>query len=344
VFSLSGLVGVLAFADQMQPQPKAAVPPRVANAPSGEESPPRAQAAPAQQAGAPPSAKPVPAQGAGDAPAAKPAPATAPVSRKRGARSVRQFSCRGQEPFWTLRIDNDTARYVTLTDGGSKEPMTLSGKLSITGEGATPVTDWRGKSDWGARYRAVISEERCVDTMSDAEGNTEFAYRVALTLPDGKTVSGCCAEGLDAARATRTPGAAEKIVDTTQYPVADLSSKPETQWTHHLSDFLLAIQACIDATPEPDPYATKAWPINRGMVGVRTRNRDGGWFECISDTQGREVEHIGRLPPGTKPAPNEDYAIFSPPDQPPPAGNCYRHERVMDGMGDFRGWLSTHNC
>ena len=36
-----------------------------------------------------------------------------------------------------------------------------------------------------------------LDTMSDVEGKTQFAYRIALTLPGGRTASGCCNEGLE---------------------------------------------------------------------------------------------------------------------------------------------------
>ncbi len=105
-----------------------------------------------------------------------------------------------------------------------------------------------------------------------------------------------------------------------------------------------AIQACIDKTPEPDPYATKAWPMNHGMVGVRTRNGQGGWFECVAEANGKSIDRFVTLPPSAPLAPNEDRVVFSPPDHAAPGGKCYKHERVMDGMGDFMGWLSTNVC
>jgi uncharacterized membrane protein/invasion protein IalB len=314
---------------------------------------------PAQTAAATPTPPPAPAQAVPSQPTPSPAQraATAPTrkpstaqkqaavtaapsaSRKRGARSIRQFSCRGNEPFWNFVIDNDSARYSAPAQGELPDAVELKGKLRVTGDGPTPIVDWRGKSDWGGIFRAVVSEQACRDSMSDSEGQTEFEYRARLTLPGGKSVEGCCNAGLP-------PVAVEAAAATevTQYPVADVRSRPETDWSHHLFELLPAIQACIDKTPEPYPYATKAWPMNRGMVGVRTRNRGGGWFECVAESNGRSVDRFVPLPSTAPPAPNEDRVVFSPPDQSPPAGNCFQHERVMDGIGDFMGWLSTNGC
>ena len=75
---------------------------------------------------------------------------------------------------------------------------------------------------------------------------------------------------------------------------------PETDWSRYLFDLLPAIQACIDKTPEPDPYATKAWPMNHGMVGVRTRNGQGGWFECVAEANGKSIDRFVPLPPARR--------------------------------------------
>ena len=289
--------------------------------------------APAQTPPSEPKSKPAQAQ--------KQTAASIPpsASRKRGAKSVRQFSCRGNEPFWRFVIDGERARYSSLTDSAQPDTIELKGKLSVTGEGPTPVIDWFGKSDWGGAFRAVVTEGRCRDSMSDSEGQTEFEYLAQLSVPGGKVVRGCCNAGLPPATA-----AAPAPADTTQFPVADLRNRAETDWSRYLFDLLPAIQACIDKTPEPDPYATKAWPMNRGMVGVRTRNAQGGWYECVADANGKSIDRFIQLPPSAPPAPNEDRVMFSPPDHHPPGGNCFKHERVMDGMGDFMGWLSTNSC
>jgi invasion protein IalB len=292
-------------------------------------SPPAAEVAavPAQKPAAQASGKPARAQ-------QQAAVNTAPsASRKRGAKSIRQFSCIGNGPLWTLVIDGDSARYAALTDAGQRDTIELAGKLNVTGDGPTPVIDWRGKSDWGGSFRAQVSEEACRD------GTSDFEYKVQVSLPGRKTVRGCCNAGLPPA-----PVVAAAPTDTTQFPVADLRNRPETDWSRYLFDLLPAIQACIDKTPEPEPYATKAWPMSQGMVGVRTRNSQGGWFECVADANGRSVERFVPLPSGAPPAPNEDRVVFSPPDHPPVGGSCYKHERVLDGLGDFMGWLSTNGC
>lgn len=294
---------------------------------------------PSQVAVAPAQAPPATDQKRSPAQAQKQASVNVPpsASRKRGAKSVRQFSCRGNEPFWSFVIDGERARYSAMGD----EPIELKGKLSVTGEGPTPIVDWSGKSDWGGTFRAVVTEGRCRDTMSDSEGQTEFEYVAQLSVPGGKVVRGCCNGGLPP---VKPAAAAPAATDTTQYPVADLRNRAETDWTRYLFDLLPAIQACIDKTPEPDPYATKAWPMNRGMVGVRTRNAQGGWYECVADANGKSIDRFIQLPPSAPPAPNENRVMFSPPDHSPPGGNCFKHERVMDGMGDFMGWLSTNSC
>jgi uncharacterized membrane protein/invasion protein IalB len=342
------------------PAPPATPPPAVSTAPATPRTaPPAVSTAPAPTAARAPAQtkpKPDPAQPAEAALApAQPPPSesarkppqaqnqvavTAPpsASRKRGAKSIRQFSCRGNEPFWTFVIDGDRARYGSMTQSGQLDSVELTGRLNVTGDGPTPIIDWRGKSDWGGAFRAVVAEGHCRDSMSDSEGQTEFEYLAQITTPGAKkSARGCCNAGLP-------PVQAAAPTDTTQFPVADLRNRPETDWSRYLFDFLPAIQACIDKTPEPDPYATKAWPMNRGMVGVRTRNAQGGWFECVADSNGKSIERFVPLPPDAPPAPNENRVVFSPPDHAPPGGNCFKHERVMDGMGDFMGWLSTNAC
>lgn len=82
---------------------------------------------------------------------------------------------------------------------------------------------------------------------------------------------------------------------------------------------------------------TKAWPINRGRVGVRVRNGAGGWFACIAPALGGMPERFDSIPSGTRPLPGED---ASPAPQSPPAGACYRHGHVLRADGEPLGLLS----
>ena len=151
--------------------------------------------------------------------------------------------------------------------------------------------------------------------MSDSEGQTEFEYLAQVTCPAARASAVAATPACP-----RSSGGPRR--HTTQYPVADLRNRAETDWSRYLFDLLPAIQACIDKTPEPEPYATKAWPMSRGMVGVRTRNGQGGWFECVAEANGKSIERFVTLPPGAPLAPNEDRVVFSPPDHPPPAATA----------------------
>jgi uncharacterized membrane protein/invasion protein IalB len=355
-FSLSGFAEALAFVERTQ---KSAIPakrPEVAVTTEG------IRAVEAQPANAAAEAAPVPldAKATSDATAAPvTVPATAPIAasepkpapaapraaqstppgsgHRRVAKLIRQFTCRANEPFWNLSIDNGNARFVSLSEGGEPQAVLLAGKLGVTGEGRTPDVDWRGKSDTGASYRAFISEARCVESMTDKEGEAQYEYRIQLTMPNGKTLRGCCHAGLDNARAPQVPNANE-------IPVADLKNKAPDDWSRFLLDLLPAVEACLDKTPGPSAYVTKAWPMNRSMVGTRTRNRDGGWFECVASSDGSTVERIEMLPKASTPLPGEQLALFTPLAQAPPAGNCYRTERIQDAAGKLVGWLSGYGC
>jgi uncharacterized membrane protein len=359
-FSLAGFKEALAFVERTQRSPLPVTRDKIASAP-----PPIALAAPVvtptQTAPTPagtqsakvetpstpssveslPNPVPLPPPPEPKKPAAAPtrtaqSPPQIP-GRRRVAKLIRQFTCRASEPFWNLSIDNSNARFVSLSASGEPQAVVLMGKLGVTGEGRTPDVDWRGKSDIGASYRALINETRCVDSAADKDAQTQYDYRVQITMPGGKTLRGCCNAGLD----TEGPQPAAGVDDS---PVADLKSKASDDWTRLLLDLLPAMQACLDKTPGPSAYVTKSWPMNRGMVGTRTRNRDGGWFECTANSDGQSVEHIEMLPKAAAPLPGEQSAVFTPAGQTPPSGNCYRTERVQDAAGKMVGWLSGNGC
>jgi len=366
-FSLTGFTQALAFFERTQGSALPATPSKIAIAPASTAPTPAAPApappvvAPTETAQAPvdmqpaqpvappmpssteslPSPLPLPPPPEPRKPAAAPTRIAQSSSqipgRRRVAKLIRQFTCRASEPFWNLSIDNANARFVSLSGSGEPQAVVLVGKLGITGEGRTPDVDWRGKSDTGASYRALINETQCVDSAANKDAQTQYDYRVQITVPGGKTLRGCCNAGLD----TEGPQPAAAGDDL---PVADLKSKASDDWTRLLLDLLPGMQACLDKTPGPSAYVTKAWPMNRGMIGTRTRNRDGGWFECIANSDGQSVGHIEMLPKAAAPLPGEAVAVFTPAAQTPPSGNCYRTERVQDAAGKWVGWLSSNGC
>jgi putative lipoprotein len=162
---------------------------------------------------------------------------------------------------------------------------------------------------------------------------------VQLTVPGGRTLQGCCNAGLELPSAVRA-----EPPDLAQAPVADLSLRAPADWSRWLMDLLPAIQACLDKTPGAATYVTKAWPMNRGMVGVRTRNATVGWFECVAQSDGRVVERFGPVESSAPPVPGEEVVLFTPSAQTPLPGNCFTHERVVDADGHPIGWLSTNEC
>lgn len=78
-------------------------------------------------------------------------------------------------------------------------------------------------------------------------------------------------------------------------PFADPRNKPMGDWSRMLPDLLPAIQACIGESADRPRVVLKAWPMNRGMVGVRmARTRDGAATQdCIATTGGR-VDRLER--------------------------------------------------
>jgi uncharacterized membrane protein/invasion protein IalB len=271
-------------------------------------------------------------------PASKPASAAGPPPPgRRRVKAVRQFTCRGDEPAWNLTIDNNRARLELLLDADPAS-IALTGRLGVTGEGRTPDVDWRGKSADGRAYRALIQQQSCTDSMSEAQGEAAFDYRVQLTVPRGGKLAGCCDAGLEPRVAARTQP------EPAQVPVAALGAKSPVDWSRMLMELLPAIDACLAKTPGTSPYVTKAWPMNHGMVGVRTRNATVGWFECVAQTDGKAVDRFGPVESNAPAVPGEETVLYTAIAHAPPSGNCFTHERVMDAGGNQIGWLSTNTC
>ena len=341
-FPLAGFAPALAVVD---PRPvKRAQPKPATEAAAALPDPPEAVAAAGAERESPPApvmvqadppAKPAAPQ-AKSKPASKPASVGGPPAGRKRVKAVRQFACRGNEPSWNLTVDNNRARFELLA-GGEPAVVALSGKLGVTGEGRTPDVDWRGKSADGRAYRALIQQQSCTDSMSDAEGRTAFDYRVQLTVPGGK-LAGCCDAGLEPRIAVRAQP------DPAQAPVAALGTKSPVDWSRMLMELLPAIDACLAKTPGTAPYVTKAWAMNRGMVGVRTRNATVGWFECVAQSDGKVVDQFGPVESTAPPVPGEEVVLYTSAAHAPPSGNCFTHERVMDAGGSQIGWLSTNEC
>jgi uncharacterized membrane protein len=249
------------------------------------------------------------------------------------------FTCLGNEPFWKLEIRQGMASYSSLAADAHPQPMELRGSFRSLASLAEPVLVWRGRGGDTPRDMVAFiieSTARCRDTMSDREGQTEFQYSARLSLGDGELVAGCC-------RAETASDDPDGPTATEHFPVADLASKPPDDWSRLLMDLLPGIKACLSRTPGTITRVTKAWPMNKAMTGVRTRDDEGGHWECIAQVEGEAVHLFEPVADGDTP-PGEGRVIFTPAAMPPPVGECYAHERVLYPDGPLLGWLSLNTC
>jgi uncharacterized membrane protein len=248
------------------------------------------------------------------------------------------FECSGNEPFWNLTIRQDTAEFSSLASTLGPEISALRGSYGSLSRVAEPLFVWRGRAQGTPREVVVfITQTRCVDTMSDREGQTAFPYSARVSLPNDQLLAGCCRAGA-AAAGSRVAAAAERL------PAADLQSKPTDDWSRLLIELLAPIKACLARAPGTVTRVTKAWPMNKAMTGVRIRDDAAGYWECVAEAQGAAVHLFEPLPTGTARLPGEDRVLFTPAAQAPPSGRCYKHERVLFPEGELLGWLSYDGC
>jgi membrane-bound inhibitor of C-type lysozyme len=128
------------------------------------------------------------------------------------------------------------------------------------------------------------------------------------------------------------------------YALLDPKAKPTDDWSRLLVDFMPAIRACLGEEVGHLPRVIKAWPMSRGMTGVRLQNLDRGRHQCIAAADGATIDRVEILAFDAPALPGESDPIFTPADGAYPGGTCFSHERVEVGAGRFLGWLSTRIC
>lgn len=125
--------------------------------------------------------------------------------------------------------------------------------------------------------------------------------------------------------------------------VADLKSEREGIWTRYFDDMMPAITACLAKNPGDLVSVLKAWPMNHGMIGVRTINGNGARYDCMVPSDGLGTAHTELVETTTNILPGEDIVRFTPANGAYPGGECFAHERLeQDGV--FIGWLSQKTC
>lgn len=237
-------------------------------------------------------------------------------------KSVRQFQCRGNEPFWSLVMDGREAR-LSRPAGEPRESEVFTGTLEHLDYLDPPVSVWRGAAGRKADDVLVATLRRgeCRDTMSD-EG-PEFTHQAFVSLAAERPLVGCC---------TAVMG-----LDLAQVPVADPAGKDEADWSRFLPDLLPAIAGCRKKAGEEALRVLKAWPMNRGLVGVRLQDATGARRDCVAEARGR-VKELATAE-ASEDLPGEGSPVFYPAAGTPPILDHGRAERVLDAKGKLRGWL-----
>ncbi len=247
------------------------------------------------------------------------------------------LTCSGSEPFWTLRLDGEAARWREL--GRDDDALRVfTGSATMAELAQPPLVIWRGRAERGGRdLVVVVTAEACGDGASE----TAYGYRARLSLPDDALRFGCCREGV-------TPPALVKL-SMTALPVktvalTELANRPEGDWSRHFADLRPAIDACLQRVREP-VRVLKAWPMNHGMGGVRLDAGGGERADCVASLVGDGVDSLDWLGVGVESLPGEREPLLTPAVLgAPPTGGCYETEEVIGPHGAVIGWLSYKRC
>ncbi|KFL36975.1 hypothetical protein [Arenimonas donghaensis] len=251
--------------------------------------------------------------------AAEPEPA--PAGETPDGQVPRSFSCRGNEPFWSLELGHQGG---VLTEPGNE--TLLVGDLAATETGAWT---FRGapEDEPDAFTGAVLSPAQCFDTMANGPA---MPYSAALHFADGRQGSGCCT--------------VEFGLDLENAPSFDAAGKPDEDWSRWLPTLGPAVLRCAFDGGVVTEGASKAWPMNRGKAMVRLVDSGGDRFDCLVDLGSGDIETVQPVPAGDT-VPGEDQPRWLPPGDQQPVLHCGRVERVETEGGLVTGWLHyTDGC
>lgn len=216
------------------------------------------------------------------------------------------FVCDDQSRF-AVTFDRDRERAVVEFPG--REPLILPIMRTGSGYGyGNDIYELRGKGA-DAIWTTPSGDFHCAVSPLSAE-----TARLALAPGDFPVVS-----------------------------VADLKAEGDGIWTRYFDDMMPAITACLAKNPGDLVSVLKAWPMNHGMVGVRTINGNGGRYDCLVPSDGLGTAHTEMVEATTNILPGEDVVRFTPASGAYPGGECFDHER-LEQNGVFIGWLSEKTC
>ncbi|MCC9623882.1 YbaY family lipoprotein [Thalassospira sp. MA62] len=125
--------------------------------------------------------------------------------------------------------------------------------------------------------------------------------------------------------------------------VSDLKNTSNAGWIGDFDDVYPAMTACLAKSSGDLVSVLKAWPMEHGMVGVRTVNGNGTRYDCLVPSDGLGTVHTELVETTTNILPGEGDVRFTPANSAYPQGECFAHERV-EKNGQFVGWLSRKTC
>jgi uncharacterized membrane protein len=227
----------------------------------------------------------------------------------------RAFLCRGNEPFWALDITTHSAVLKT-----PDAEALLSGELKA---GETGAYAFRGAVDEapGEQVAVLMSPGQCFDTMADGPA---MPFVALASLPGGVEASGCCT--------------VERGLDLAQAPDFDAAAKPDNDWSRHLPALAVAIERCVMDGGVATDVVTVAWPMNRGLAGVRVRDLGGDRFDCLVDLGDHRIESVSPVDAQDR-LPLEGNPLLRPAGETAPILACGRAERVLREDGSLMGHL-----
>jgi hypothetical protein len=227
-------------------------------------------------------------------------------------------------------------------DGGTAA-LTASGKARVRGPASKRVNVRSQPELKASQVVARLPGGTEVTITEQREVGGQAWYRVEAP---GLTGPGWIRGDLLApAAAADAEGAPEPEPSPPAAPATPAGGKATEDWSRHVVELMPAIRACLDATPTKPVTVTKAWPMNRGMVGVRLRNGRGQRLECVVPGAGGRPASYKTLAPAARLLPGEGQPVLTPGARLKPAGKCWRNEPVtLPGETRPAGTLSYLVC
>ena len=202
---------------------------------------------------------------------------------------------------------------------------------SFEGRKGEAVVEFLGREPLVLNIKRTGSGYEYANEMYSIRGKGQDAI---WTGPTGSTK---CAVSAEITGLALAPG------DFPVVAVEELEKPDNPEWTRFITELMPAINSCLAVSSGDLTSVLKAWPMNHGMIGVRTINSNGGRYDCLAPSDGLGEVHTELVEANTNRLPEEGAVRFTPASGAYPGGECFSHQR-LEHNGIFIGWLSRNNC